>query len=288
MFSYLSYLAALIASLVLAIYALTKRELTETGTVAAIMAGATVFAFGGWVWFALMFFFFVSSSAFTHYKEKAKKKVAREFDKGGVRDFWQVAANGLAPAGCALLYALNPSPAFFAAFAAAVAAVNADTWATELGVLAESKPRLLTTLRRVPKGTSGAVSSLGLGVALGGSLFVALSAASLAWLNNYFAPLLAASPLAQLFPVQPAAGLAFVLVVTVAGVTGSLVDSILGALVQRMHWCPKCRKLTEREVHTCGTRTEFRQGLRWVDNDVVNFLSAVAAAATAVGLTAAL
>ena len=53
MFSYLSYLAALIASLVLAIYAFTKRELTETGTVAAIMAGATVFAFDGWVWFAL-------------------------------------------------------------------------------------------------------------------------------------------------------------------------------------------------------------------------------------------
>jgi len=285
----LGYLFGLIAVLVVAVYAFRKRELTESGTMAAVIAGFMVFAFGGWNWFLLMVLFFASSSSFTHYKEKAKARVALEFEKGGVRDFWQVAANGLVPAGLALLYFLQPKEAFYAAFAASVAAVNADTWATELGILSKSKPLMLTTLKRVPKGTSGAVSRLGLGVALAGSLFIAFAAAFLAVANNYAAAAFAASPLESLFSPQPfGSAVAFALFVALAGFIGSLADSLLGAAVQRMHWCPRCRKLTEVGVHKCGTKTRFAHGLRWVDNDVVNFLSATAAAAAVLAAYAAI
>jgi uncharacterized membrane protein len=74
--------------------------------------------------------------------------------------------------------------------------------------------------------------------------------------------------------------LLFLLVVTVAGFVGSVADSLLGATIQRMYWCKKCQKLTERQVHSCGEKAEYKQGLKWVDNDVVNFLSAGAAAAS--------
>jgi uncharacterized membrane protein len=64
--------------------------------------------------------------------------------------------------------------------------------------------------------------------------------------------------------------------VAVAGVTGSLVDSALGELVQERRWCSGCMSRTEARIHRCGTVTEHAGGLRGVDNDVVNLACTVA------------
>ena len=58
------------------------------------------------------------------------------------------------------------------AFYGALATVNADTWATELGVLARSRPRLMTNGQTVPVGTSGGVTAEGTLAALAGALFI--------------------------------------------------------------------------------------------------------------------
>lgn len=47
----------------------------------------------------------------------------------------------------------------------------ADTLASELGVLSNSEPLLLTSLKKVPRGTNGGVSLLGMGFsAVGGGV----------------------------------------------------------------------------------------------------------------------
>ena len=51
-------------------------------------------------------------------------------------------------------------PEFAALFIGALAVVNGDTWAIELGVLSRREPFSLVTLKRVSCGTSGAVSPL--------------------------------------------------------------------------------------------------------------------------------
>ncbi|MFH0835840.1 MAG: DUF92 domain-containing protein [Candidatus Micrarchaeota archaeon] len=272
MFSHVNALIGLIVTLVIAIYAFKKSQLTAGGTIAALLLGFIVFTFGGWTWLALMAVFFISAGVLTRFKASQKKEAYEEFAKGGERDFWQVFANGALPALIALFHQLYPSPAVFAAFVAVVATATADTWATEIGILG-GKPFMLTTFKRVRIGSSGAVSLRGLGAALIGALLIAVAAILLNSVNNLLSTGFAGEVLVQQF----VGGEKFILFIAIGGLLGSLVDSMLGATVQGGYYCPDCKKETERVVHKCGCKTKQVRGWKAIDNDVVNFLSALAA-----------
>lgn len=260
----IGFFIGIILSLVLAVVAFTRQHLDESGTLAALLIGVMVFSFGGWHWFALLVIFFASSNYFTHYQEKRKAKAYSEFAKGSKRDFWQVMANGFNPALLAVLYSYTHQPKFIAAFVAVIACITADTWATEIGVLA-SKPRLITSWKIVSSGTSGAISRLGFLATFGASTLIALSAVVLFVIN---ASVWGGSNSGLSFFGLVIAGI-------IGGAVGSLSDSFLGATIQRMFYCNKCRTQTERPVHKCGGKTKFLYGLKWVDNDTVNFLSSI-------------
>jgi uncharacterized membrane protein len=138
-----------------------------------------------------------------------------------------------------------------------LAGANADTWATELGWLNRRDPVLLSSLQRVPKGTSGGVSLVGTLASLAGSGFVAGIAVltqSLGW-----APQFSVS-LGDVF-----------LFITIGGLVGSLVDSALGATLQAIYYCPQCDQQTEKTPHhSCGTETRYLSGVSWLNNDWVN------------------
>jgi Raf kinase inhibitor-like YbhB/YbcL family protein len=149
------------------------------------------------------------------------------------------------------------------AFAGTLAAVNADTWATELGVLSRRSPRLISTGKVVERGASGGISLAGLLAALGGAVMIAG---------------LAVLPLTA---DTGSAARAFIIgtVVALAGLAGSLVDSLLGSTLQVIYTCPTCAKETERHpTHTCGTTTVYQRGWRWLNNDWVNAACATAGA----------
>jgi uncharacterized membrane protein len=134
-------------------------------------------------------------------------------------------------------------------FATALAAVNADTWATELGVLNPTQPIMITDPRkRVEKGTSGGISLFGTLASLLGAFVIALPASF--FTDNW-----------SLLPI-----------ISLAGLAGSLFDSLVGATVQAMYYCPTDQKETEKHpLHTCGTETVHIRGWKWLDNDWVNF-----------------
>ncbi len=236
--------------------------LSPSGGWAAAITGGLIFGLGGLSWAVLLLAFFISSSVLSHLFLGQKAAVNEKFSKGSRRDWGQVAANGGLGALLAAVYALYPDQGWlWAAFAGAMAAVNADTWATELGVLSVIPPRLITTGKVVERGSSGGVTPLGyLAVCLGAGL-IALFAA-------FFTP--AAGRLALLGSV------------TLAGALGASFDSLLGATLQAIYYCPVCEKETERfPKHSCGTPTHWLRGWRRLDNDWVNFLCSLVGACAA-------
>ncbi len=246
-----------------------RGSLSRSGVLGAVVIGTMVFGLGGLAWGALLVVFFVSSSALSHYKESLKESIAEKFSKGHRRDWAQTLANGGAGALMVLANALWPNALWWAAFAGAMATVNADTWATELGVLSKSRPRLITTGQVVDVGTSGAVTLTGTLAALGGAALIGLCAALFYWIET--------STLGEALFIGVGA--------TVCGLAGSLIDSLLGATVQAIYFCETCGKETERHpTHTCGSPTRPLRGWRWLDNNWVNFLSSVAGAVLAAGL----
>ncbi|HNW15007.1 MAG TPA: DUF92 domain-containing protein [Anaerolineaceae bacterium] len=253
----------LLAALV--VYAAYRaRSLDRSGALAAFLLGVVVFGIGGFCWALVLLTFFITSSGLSHLFRVKKQKVEEQAVKGGRRDAWQVGANGGVAGLAALLSLVMPGSVLpWLAFAAAFAAANADTWATELGVLNRSWPRRLTDWKRVPPGTSGAVSLAGTLAATGGALLVALMAAA-CWpvVNTSFRE-----------------KLVWGLVILLAGVFGSLVDSLLGATLQVIYWCPACEKETEKHpLHSCGKPTRRVRGWGWLNNDVVNLACTLSAA----------
>lgn len=239
-----------------------RRALSRNGAVAAAIVGALTFGVGGAAWGVLLVAFFASSSLLSFYNPARKAQVTEKFDKGSRRDVGQVLANGGWVALLALLSLFRPAPWLFAAAVGALAAATADTWATELGVLNPTPPRLITTGHPVPPGTSGAISRLGTMAAATGALFIGFVAVVLV-VMGYATPR----------PTGPAALLA--LAGLVGGLAGALFDSLLGATVQRIHYCPRCEEETERLVHGCGTTTYPARGWPWLDNDWVNAFATV-------------
>lgn len=257
-------LAAIIA---LATY--FTHSLSRSGAVGAFILGSIIFGIGGLGWSILLLAFFISSTLLSRLFKGRKREIEANFSKGSRRDGFQVAANGAIAGLCALLFPFLGEPAWlWAGFAGALAAANADTWATEIGVLGKAKPRMITNGRRVEPGTSGAISFTGLLAAFCGSLLIALLAV-------LFKPDQVLNTLEN--------NIALPLIVTIAGIAGSLIDSLLGAGSQAMYYCDTCKKETEKHpLHGCGNPTRLVRGLAWLNNDWVNTVCTLTGSVTAI------
>lgn len=252
-----------------ALLAHRRGSLSRGGVLGALGVGTVVFGGGGALPAALVLTFFGSSTALSHWRQERKRAVASEFAKGERRDAWQVLANGGAASALVAFGHVRPEAPWFAGLVGALATVNADTWATEVGILSARPPRLITTLRPVRAGASGGVTPLGAGAAFLGAALIGAVAA--------LGSRLGLASAARCHPVR------MVPLAVVAGLAGSFCDSLLGATVQARYHCPVCDLPTERRRHRCGATTRLAGGWRWCDNDLVNFLSSLCGAAVGWG-----
>lgn len=236
--------------------------LTPSGAVAAWVAGAVVYTFGGARSFLPLLGFFLAVNLV---KKLARRWFAGRIEAGweppeaksGARDHFQVAANAGVATALVLAAVVLPAHAdlLYGAFLGSLCANSADTFASEVGVYATRPPRLLWNLRPVARGLSGGVTALGYAAAGFGGL-VPIACAALAG-----------------GPATPAAWLGGF----ACGWFGSSVDSVVGATLQEKRRCRVCGRPLERAVH-CDTPTEPVSGFGFVTNDLVNVIGALSGA----------
>jgi uncharacterized protein (TIGR00297 family) len=244
---------ALLFSSVVGAIGLKRHALSPSGVLGAVVVGTAIQLAGRWRWSALLLSFFITSSALSRLR-KATPSAPAHADvevRGSRRDLVQALANGGVASSLAVMHGIAPSGRLESAFAGSFAAANADTWATEIGKTSASPPRLVTTWRTAPPGTSGAVSARGLAASVAGSATIAVVETALSGTNRKLRRAIATAA---------------------AGVLGSLADSLAGAAIQASYHCPVCDKATERPLHTCGTSTVLNSGFAWCTNDVVNVI----------------
>jgi uncharacterized protein (TIGR00297 family) len=214
----LNFVAVVIVCLLISVIAYWKHVLSLSGVISAFFVGIAIGVFGGIAWLLLLLIFLIASFGATKYKFEAKKRWGVQEGKKGERTWRNVVANGAVPVVLAILNYLGfagiSHEHYSLLYLTALATAAADTLASEIGVLSE-RVYLITTLKRVQRGTNGGVSFLGLTWAFIGSAFVALS--GIAFLH---------------YTDKVSLSIFSIALITLAGFIGCQIDSLLGATLE--------------------------------------------------------
>lgn len=187
----------------------TFLTLDVVGFLVAVVMGVLIFLFGGGegLQFLLVILLFLVASALVTRFEKGRKIRLHTYEDS--RGWRNVIANGIVPLVIAFFYFLNtryalvPGPALIVAYVASIAAITADKFSSEIGVL-DNRAVMLLTLRRTRPGVSGGVSAMGVAAGALGAFVIGLGLFSFSD-----------------FPL-------LIVIVLVAGLLGDLADSLLG------------------------------------------------------------
>lgn len=168
---------------------------------ALVMGGVVAFVQLPFLWMILIFL--VASVAVTKYGFEKKRELGLYEHE---RSWENVLANGLIPTICAVL-----SPQLgWGPYVGALAAITADKFASELGVLG-GEPVSLLNFKKAKRGTNGAVTPFGLLMSLDGGLIIGIGT----------------------FLLFPGLDLWKVVAIGLVGFAGSLADSVVGVLEER-------------------------------------------------------
>ena len=211
------WLSALLIHGVLIALAQRLPLLTRAGWIHAGALGTILLGSLGWQGWLAVVLYLVLGSAVTKlgFRDKQRRGLAEA--RGGSRgpeNVWGSAATGAA---LALLIGagVEPRSVLLVGFAASFAAKLADTFGSEIGKRWGRTTVLISSFRRVPPGTEGAISVEGTLASAFGSLLMSVLMLAL-----------------QLIPSWPLTGL-----VMLIGLVATLAESLFGALVQdRYDW----------------------------------------------------
>ncbi|MFT3705744.1 MAG: DUF92 domain-containing protein [Agriterribacter sp.] len=206
------------------------KKLTPVAALMGALVSIGVFAGSGYIGIIMMAIFFATGVFVTGWKLQTKQQNGLAETDKGKRKASQVLANAGAPALIGILaYAQVLAEAVAPLMiAACFASATADTVSSELGNVYGSRFYNILTLRKDQRGLNGVISIEGTLLGLLGSIIISL-----------------------IYGFGYGWTIRSLLIIIIAGTAGNLIDSILGATLERKHY---------------------------LNNDVVNFLNTCFAA----------
>jgi uncharacterized protein (TIGR00297 family) len=245
-------------ALSISVIAWWRKSLDVGGMIAATISGTVIFGLGGVGPSVALVAFFLSGSLLSKLPQSRSNLPPVETHG---RTWRQVAANGLVPM-LAIVGAYLLSRwefIFMAAYYGAIATSCADTWGTEFGTRFGKQPIDVLTGQAVERGLSGGISIAGSAASLAGSAFIVCAA---------------------VVPIGsgPSTHRPMILIaIVVAGMLGSMCDSVLGSSMQAKYPSLANGQLTETPAIQNGIKMELRPlfGYKKITNNAVNLISSL-------------
>lgn len=249
----LPVLVALISAPAITIFITQTKALTMLGALFSFCYVLATAIFGNFSLVMMILILFVAEgivSKFTseRFKSNDQEEGKPKKEKKG-RSAFQIIANAAVACVCVIAYYFTNNVIFMYASIVAIAEEFADSMASDIGRLSRFAPLDILKFKPVTPGISGGVSILGLVSALVGAavaVFVAYCFGVFEW---------------HVF-----------LILVLVAFLGTIIDSVLGSLMQVLYKCPTCQTLTERE-ECCGNKAEIVKGVKCIDNSMVNLLT---------------
>ncbi|KAJ0176726.1 hypothetical protein K1T71_007905 [Dendrolimus kikuchii] len=267
------WLASCLIPLVIAVYGYKKKSVDLSGALLGLLI-AFILTLSNYSFLAALFTFFITSSKATKLRPHLKRKIESDFKEGGQRNWIQVLCNGGMGAQLSLLYLLDVGASerpidFVKDYRASwltigilgvFACCNGDTWASELGtVFSNTDPLLVTSFKKVPKGTNGGISVFGTICSAVGGFLIGIS--------QYLVILYFSDSTLWMYapPQWP-----IILFGALGGFLGSLIDSLLGATIQYSGLDKDGKIVTHSSLSV-----KHISGRNILDNHSVNLISTV-------------
>jgi uncharacterized protein (TIGR00297 family) len=190
------------------------KKLSVPAAFTAVAVGFLTFMGAGYAGICLLGAFFILGTLATSHKKELKAKLHAEGLHQQTRNAGQVLANGGVAALLSILAIADPAHAatYLIMLAGGLASAASDTLSSELGVVYARNHYNILTFRKEQAGPDGVISLEGTLLGLAGALAIALVYAFFKGFSSA------------------------VLFITLAGVMGNLLDSVLGASLERKHY----------------------------------------------------
>ena len=211
---WMDIVAAIGVSIVLSLLAYKTELLTKSGCIAALIVGSAIGIMGSLSWLLLLIVFTLLGFAATLFGLSKKREKGLQEGTHGERTYLNVIGVAVP---CLVFAVLNMATAdtyyhqMMIGYISTIAVAAADTTASEIGTRDE-KVYLITNFKRVPPGTDGGISLLGTEMCILASVVVTVIGWGVINLS-----------LLDIEIVLP----------MIAGVAGCMLDSVLGATLER-------------------------------------------------------
>lgn len=223
-----------------------RKSITADGSVGAMGVAISLYTLGSPALGYSLLGFFVLGTLVSKLSNSTKLEGESRQLHTGARNWVQVLSNSL-PAVIlmwASLFSPSTKPIFLLIAFGVFSCAAADTFSSEIGMLSKGKVYNILTFKEVNNGVSGGVSLLGLGAGLVGSFLLSLFAFS-----HY--------------------SIKEVLILTLFGFISSLLDSILGSLVQAQYK----NEIGNYQDKPVRHNQKVDKGINWMSNNMVNLLT---------------